>query len=296
MSGPPPAPRRVRLGMPHLDGGGLSEGWLFRHAGDLHWEAIAQRLDVPSDGIVGEDRQRLYPTVVALRARYAAALSTVRENQVFDASVELVPCGGACAHGRVAGRAGANRVSVELVTTFAARQPDGAMRMVLPAARLAARWTTPETAASSLVLLARAARRGQTLDDAFAGPSLCPPGPALGRVRHEPSPYADYNGARLLYFAAFPVIADTAERRIVMDLGLGTAAGDWALATSTVARDVFYYRNLPLGEALLVELLAFEPDDTGVKTRVRLRRAGDAQPIADVVTRKLFVDPRRGPA
>jgi probable biosynthetic protein (TIGR04098 family) len=306
------APRRLlRLGMPHLDARGLSEGWLFRDAGDLHWEAISRRLGVATDEIRDEARGRLYPTVVALRARYEAPLSVVRENDRFEASVELVPCGGACAHGRVAAAAGAARLSVELLTTFAARQADGALRMALPAARLASRWTPPETGISpsdaaarepALARLARAARRREPLDDAFAGPTVEPAGAPLGSLPHLPSPYADYNGAGLLYFAAYPTIADTAERRLVMRLGLGgraTGAPDWALATSPVRRDVFYYGNLLLGEALFVELLAFELDEVGlgarrarpgVKTRVRLRRARDGQPIADVITRRLFVD------
>jgi probable biosynthetic protein (TIGR04098 family) len=292
----PETPRRVRLGMPHLDAGGLAEGWLLRHAGDLHWEATSRRLSVPSDEIREDDRARIYPTVVALRARYDAPLGDVRENDVLEASVEVTPCGRACAQGRVTATAGRVRLSVELVTTFAVRQADGTMRTARLAASLAARWT-PQAPPSRLAQLARAARRAEPLDDPFCGPSPAGVGAggALGSIRYEPSPYADYNGASLLYFAAYPTIADTVERRLVRALGLAPAAPDWALATSTVARDVFYYGNLPLGDALDVELGAFAADAGGVKTRVRLRRARDGQAIADVVTRRLFVRERRTP-
>ena len=303
---PPDVPRRVRLGMPHLDVRGLSEAWLFRWAGDLHWEAISRRLGVTTDEIRDEGRARIYPTVVALRARYEAPLSDVRENDVLEAAIEVMPCGRACAQGRVTALAGGVRLSLELLTTFATRQADGSMRTALPAARLAARWR-PLAPPSHLAAVARAARRGDPIDDAFVGPTLTPPGPAnptspiLGRARHEPSPYADYNGAGLLYFAAYPTIADTIERRLVHELGLGAPrACDWALATSPVQRDVFYYGNLPLGEALVVELLGVEADTPGsrgargVKTRARLRREGDGQVIADVVTRRLFVTRARG--
>ena len=54
----------------------------------------------------------------------------------------------------------------------------------------------------ALAQLARAARRGQPLDDRFAGPSLTPETPPLGRVMREPSPYATTTAPRLLYFAA----------------------------------------------------------------------------------------------
>ena len=288
-------PRRVRLGMPHLDVGGLSEGWLLRHAGDLHWEAVARRLGVPTDDIRDDAHERIYPTVVALRARYCAPLSDVRENDVLDAAVEVMPCGRACAEGRITAVAGRTALSIELITTFARRQADGAMRTAVPAARLATRWT-PVRAPSSLARLARAARRAEPLDDPFVGPTLDADAAPLGAVRHDPSPYADYNGAGLLYFAAYPTIADTSERRLVRRLGLGRpGAADWALGTSPVARDVFYYGNLPLGERLVAELVSFADDGAGVKTRVRLRRTRGRRVIADVVTRRLFVRGRRGP-
>jgi probable biosynthetic protein (TIGR04098 family) len=282
----PPAPRRVRIGMPQLDLGGLSEGWFLRYAGDLHWEAITRRLGVPTDQIRDDGDERLYPTVVALRAHYQPSLGVVRENDLLTASVEVAPCGGACALGRVAARIGEARVSLELLTTFARRDPSGAMRMALPAARHAARWAQVGVA-PALAQLARAARRGQPVDDRFAGPSLTPQGPPLGRIMREPSPYSDYNGARLLYFASYPTLADDAERHLVRRLGL--CGKDWALATSPARRDVFYYGNLPLGESLIATLMSFEPDREGVKTRVRLTRAGDGHPIADVVTRRVFV-------
>jgi len=294
----PPAPRRLRIGMPQLDASGLSEGWLLRHAGDLHWEAITRRLGVASDDIRGDGDQRLYPTVVALRARYEPSLAAVRENDVFASNVEVTPCGGACALGYVTAHVGGARVSLELLTTFACREPSGAMKMALPAARLAARWA-PVGVVPALAQLARAARRDQPLDDGFAGPSLTPATPPLGRVTREPSPYADYNGARLLYFAAYPTLADDAERELVRRLRLWEGRSlDWALATSPDKRDVFYYGNLPIGESLVAELLSFEREAVcdgraGVKTRMRLTRARDGQRIADVITRRLFVDGAR---
>src|SRR4051812_14592113 len=78
----PATPRRVRVGMPHLDAGGLAENWLYRWAGELHWEAIGRRLAVSSEELRGAAGERLYPTFVAVRARYTPSLAAVRENDV----------------------------------------------------------------------------------------------------------------------------------------------------------------------------------------------------------------------
>jgi probable biosynthetic protein (TIGR04098 family) len=303
----PEIPRRIRLGMPHLDAGGLSENWLLRDAGDRHWQAIASRLGVATDEIRSESGERLYPTVVAVRARYDVPLSAVRENDLFEAAAEVVPCGRACAHGRVVTAIGSphgrNRFAIELLTTFAARGGRG-LRMATPEPRLARRWI-PVGGEPAIAAQARAARRGEPVADPFTGPVMALTGPPLGALDYEPSPYADYNGAGLLYFPSYVTIADSAERRLVRGLRLDgsrrarapEAARDWALMTSPVRRDVFYYDNLPLGASLTAALIAFDEDCLGVMTRIRLSRsaadAGTTRIMADVVTRRLFVDDQR---
>jgi probable biosynthetic protein (TIGR04098 family) len=284
----PPAPRRVRVGMPQLDVGGLSEGWLYRTCGDLHWEAIGRELGVTSDGFRGEAGDRLYPTVVALRARYGGPLSEVLENDVLDLDARVAPCGRACAHGRIGLAVGGRACSVELLTTFAVHdRRSGLLRMAVPAPELAARWR-PHGDPPAIARLARAARAGLPLDDDFSGPTLERRSAPLASWTYEPSPYADYNGAGLLYFAAYPTIADTAERALVSRLGPAPTV-DWALATSVVARDVFFYANLPLGEALVAELRSLDRREHFVKTHVRLLRARGETVMADLVTERRFV-------
>jgi probable biosynthetic protein (TIGR04098 family) len=313
--------------MPQLDAGGLSENWLLRHAGDLQWEAIAGRLGVSTDEIRGESGERLYPTVVAVRGRYPASLAAVRENDVLDTSVEVVPAGRACACGRIVTRfaaperrpdrdrdrhregggardgAGATvsddqLLGLELLTTFAVREGvAGGLRMMPPGHALAQRWLAPEGPPPAIARLARAARRGERVDDAFAGPVLARAaggGISLGAIDYEPSPYADYNGAGLLYFASYVTIADTAERQLVRRLGLaegpdaaeGSPVVDWALGTSAVRRDVYYYENLPLGGSVTATLLGFEREAGAVTTHMRLSRAGDGRRMADIITRR----------
>jgi probable biosynthetic protein (TIGR04098 family) len=313
----PEAARRLRIGMPHLDAGGLSENWLFRAAGDLHWEAITRRLGVSTHEIETAGHQRLYPMVIALRARYDAPLSTVRENDVLTWSVDVVPCGGACARGLIVARIGDRCFRLELLTSFAERQSGGTMRMALPAARLAARWrpasagTTGSTLAPlagshlQIAQLARAARRGDPLDDAFCGPTLAAAGPPLDAIDYQPSPYADYNGVGLLYFASYVTIAAGAERQMVRRLGLVppelARRGDWSVIASPVRRDLFFYGNLPLGEGLRTQLLsatseAATPGGDGpatLKTHLRLGRVdgdgagrvSDRLVMADIVSR-----------
>jgi probable biosynthetic protein (TIGR04098 family) len=102
----------------------------------------------------------------------------------------------------------------------------------------------------------------------------------------EPSPYIDYNGAGLLYFAAYPTIADTIERRLIAKHKLADPARDWAAQSSTVARDVFYYRNLDLGKSLVATLKRFDRAGENVILHTLLADEVDGAPLADIVTAK----------
>ena len=305
--------------MPHLDAAGLSESWLFRYAGDLHWEAIARRLASRTDEIRGDGGRAALPDGgggarplrrrAGRRARERRARRRPSRWSRAGAPARTAACRRAsaltAAPSAAALRAGA---ADHLRRARGGRGDAHGAAGGAPGARAGA----PVGAEPPIARLARAARRGEPLDDRFSGP--CDPllGPPLARgrcadreVRYEPSPYADYNGAGLLYFASYVSIADASERQLVRRLGLGVRGRarrgvDWALATSPVRRDVFYYENLPLGASLTAALMAFVADERGVTTRMRLSRAArsagttPARAMADVVTRRLFVSDRAG--
>ena len=287
----PETPRRVRVGMPHLDAAGLAENWLLRYAGELHWEAIGRRLGVRSDELCGAARRTAVPDLRGgARALRAVAGGRARERRA----------GGG--HRRRALRPGLRRRPSDRAGGTGPRHPPGsavaehvrrarrAGRAAHDAAGAAARDPLGPPAADShlplVARLARAARRRTPLDDQFSGAALAAARPPLAELHLEPSPYADYNGAGLLYFASYVTIAETAERQLLRRLGLA-GAGDPALRLSPVRRDVFYYTNLPLGDALVVELCEHAVVPGGVRTHLRLRRASDGERMADIVTRKL---------
>ena len=62
----------------------------------------------------------------------------------------------------------------------------------------------------------------------------------------------------------------------------GGRAPDWAVRTSTVARDVFYYRNLNLGEGLTATLKRFDRvGDNDVILHTSLARPRQVTELAD---------------
>jgi probable biosynthetic protein (TIGR04098 family) len=285
-----PEAHPLRVGMPHLNAGGLSESWLFGHAGDRHWQALGARWGGTTDDLRTESGARLYPTFLAVRANYRAPLSTVAENDDLATQVTLSWGARGYTHSFVTLTGRHNRLRFEMLTMLAARSPiSGELRAAQPAAGLVGRGPmgSGDAGAPGLVALAKSARNGERHADAFAGDALARPLSGMGRVTYRPSPYSDFNGAGLLYFASYVAIADTAERQMAHQFGWLAKGDDWALSTSTLRRDVFYYANIRLGESVSTHLLAVEWADSGtVKTHLRMVREADGRSLADLVTRK----------
>ena len=281
--------------LPQTDAVGLSENWLFRHCGDQHWQSLCEAMGVGGveSGEMRDDHgAKLYPTFVTIRARYQQPLSTVSMDEHFRTSVDLAHFGRTFFSSTVTFERGETRFVLEMLTAFVARNRQGSnelhrsqplSHLVYGSRRLAQ--------APPLLKLSQTWRHGEVGNYELMGHRLRPEDPVRDdMVTYEPSPYSDYNGAGLLYFASYPTIADTLERRMIAEQGLANGYQDWALATSTVGRDVFYYRNLNLGQKLTAHLMRFDQRGDEILLHTRLAAEQDGTILADVVTAKRLVD------
>ena len=277
--------------LPQTDATGLSENWLFKHSGEMHWDYLCAAMGV--GGVNSEEMRddlgkRLYPTFVAIRGRYEQPLSRVEMDERLQTSVKLKHFGRAFFQGVITVRNDTARFDLEMLTTFVARNREGLndLHQSLPASNLA--YTCePLGTPPSLLKLSQSLRHRKITEYDFVGYRFSPLETQLDlSTSYEPSPYIDYNGAGLLYFAAYPTITDTLERQIIMKHELMEEAGDWAVRTSTVARDVFYYRNLNLGQRLTATLRRFDRVSENIILHTSLTAENDGAALADVFTAK----------
>lgn len=277
--------------LPQTDATGLSENWLFKHCGEMHWDYLCAAIGVSgvnSKEMRDDAGNQLYPTFLAIKGRYATPLSNVRMDQQFQTTVKLNHFGRAFFHSTIAFRNEETRFDLEMLTTFVARYRDGLndLHQSLPSANLAYN-STPLNSPPPLLKLSQALRHADITDYEFAGYHFSSSENPLNlQISFEPSPYIDYNGAGLLYFAAYPTITDTLERHLVVRHELMEGSGDWAVRTSTVARDVFYYRNLNLGRRLTATLKRFDRVGENIILHTTLTAESDGAALADIFTAK----------
>ena len=277
--------------LPQTDATGLSENWLFKHCGEMHWDYLCEAIGVSgvnSKEMRDDAGNRLYPTFVAIKGRYAKPLCTVQMDQHFQTTVKLNHYGRAFFHSTIAFTNEKARFDLEMLTTFVARNRSGLndLHQSLPSANLVYN-SKPLNAPPPILKLSRKLRHAELIEYDFFGHHFSLFEHDLGlRISFEPSPYIDYNGAGLLYFAAYPTIADTLERQLIATHQLAETTRDWTAQSSTIARDVFYYRNLDLGKKLIAGLKRFDRVGENVILHTRLTDEVDGMPLADIITAK----------
>ena len=85
--------RQTSVNMPQMALGGLSESWLLKEFGDIHWSMTCDALNSQSHELTDELGNRLYATFVRVRYESTHHLKTFRENEPLDfrASLTLRP-------------------------------------------------------------------------------------------------------------------------------------------------------------------------------------------------------------
>ncbi len=223
------------LGMAEMGIAGLSEQWLMRRAGDLHWRLIARAMGQREAVFACAEGGPLYAAFCATR------LTLDRP--------ELPRLGGGIALAARLFRVGRGRLGslveiqcegesvgwVALVSAFVGRGEGGGNRSLVrrnPRALAVPGDTMPELDA----LAARAARAAAMLRAARL------PGPDTWLT---PCPRLDFNAAGLLYFPSFAGLADRAE------FARGSAADGLLLG-----RETYYFGNVDPGEPIGFHLAA----------------------------------------
>lgn len=108
------------VGMPHLDGHGLSSSWMMREAGHLHWSSVAEYTGRNANSLKDVSGRRAVPSVVA--AEISGRADAFKEDDVVELRMTQrpSPLNGWRSVTELRSTTGAT-LSVELVTTFAVR-------------------------------------------------------------------------------------------------------------------------------------------------------------------------------
>ena len=245
------------VNMPQMALTGLSESWLFKEMGDCHWHMLCEDLGLKSNEIVDEFRNRLYATFVRIRFESSSSLKHFQENDVIDIAGRIQRFGNSLYFGQVDMACEEKVITCSLVTTFSIRDSNcdnhkltkgipttGDSNAVTSVSEM------PKLVTDYIKLKKRTV---QTVD--IGGHSFEVTDQALFELSYKLNPYTDINGVGLLYFAAYPLINDYCELEFFNNERM--SGSHWALTSSTVMRDVFYFANCNIEDVITYQLNSY---------------------------------------
>lgn len=269
---PPAIPGRASrdyvINMPQMALSGLSEPWLFKEIGDLHWQMITEFLQSPSSAIQDEAGERLYATFTRLTLDVTPALVAVNENDMLRADSRLERYGASFFFGTHEFAAPGATCHARTMSTFAKHGERGKNTSLVKGAPIL---PDPEAVPSLDAF--------PEFGVEYRSRRAAEPGKAIFECDYEILPPHDINGVGLLYFAAYPT---------VFDLCLEQAEGKgFLMSHSTAGKDICYYANSEPDEVLTFRLYSKEIEADGtVVHHAALFRASDGVRMAEVISRK----------
>ena len=279
--------RSLAINMPQMALGGLSESWLFKELGDIHWSMTCDALQSESDKLTDELGNRLYATFVRVRLESSAHLKKFRENERLEFEARLSRFGRSMFFSDLTVNGENKQIDVSLMTSFSLRQsnnksllkgepviPEGCKAHVLD--------ELPRFGEEY-----REMRKGNTHELQLGNQKLTVSKDVLFETTYGMNPYLDLNGVNLLYFAAYPLISDFCELEFIENKEPEFDVDRWPFEASTVARDVYYYANCDLEDHIVFAVNSFDVGaDRRCKIATSLFRESDRQLIANIFTVK----------
>ncbi|XZF14337.1 LnmK family bifunctional acyltransferase/decarboxylase [Chitinophagaceae bacterium MMS25-I14] len=275
--------KEEEIRLPQMANGALSEHWLLKETGDIHWQLLGRGLEQKSSAITDHAGDRLYATFV--RVSYTTSpLCAFRENEHIQFHSAISRFGSNIYHSITDGVCGDKYIKANLITSFSARRKNDNDCLV-PAKPATAinhiniMENIPRQYAEHRLLSKEKISSISSDDYMFSITSQ-----SLHSITHFINPYIDINGAGLLYFASYPLIADHCTS-VFFRLMLGMK--DYDRLYHTIYRDVFYFGNCNADDSITVQLNSMEHiEDDKIKTTSSLYRQSDGKLIGKIFTVK----------
>jgi probable biosynthetic protein (TIGR04098 family) len=241
----------VTIGMPQMTCYGLSENWLLRHLGDVHWTLICDALGRRSRDMVDRDGNRLYASFVRVSWMSTLPLSAYRESDTLSGSIDIARYGDGMfiSTAKLLGSP-RGEMDMRLASIFTRREGTANDRLIASAPPIFDDCPIPNVDAIPHFLEQhRVLRAGQLDIHMFMNTAFDIRAPIEETIPYAVNGYYDFNGANLLYFASYPTIADIcASQTNFVAENFGFAR--FVERSSPIGRDTFYFGNANLGDPL----------------------------------------------
>ena len=265
--------RFYKINMPQMSLKGLSESWLLKEVGDIHWSMILEGLNLQSDKLVDGNGNRLYATFTSIKYNSTHPLIDYSENETITFDGEIARYGSGLFFSSILVNGNNKSIKFTLMSTFTRRGSPNTNSDLLKGQPNIPEFC-PIKELKEMPVFGneyRKKRSQKKINSLFETP-------------YEILPYHDINGVGLLYFASYPIISDICEQRF-MNIG-----NHWAIKASPICREIYYYGNCDLNDSLFYVIHTKEDNNSNIIFESSLSRASDGLQIASIITTKALIN------
>ncbi len=275
--------RSHEINMPKMANSALSENWLLKELGDMHWEMLSKGLEQKSSEFTDAQGNRLYAAFV--RIRYSmSSLSEFNENDVLHLNSEISRYGNQTYCSGVHGYSGSKAVVADMMTSFSARKANDNSQIAKGSPEERINHVPVMDVTPDFYTEHRLMKKGLMQELFSGGYSFKVTENEIDSIAHTLNPYYEINGVGLVYFAVYPIIADRCASEFfknTMDMA------DYEKEYHTIHRDVFYFANCNADDRIVVKLNEVQRlDNERLKITTSLYRESDNKLMAKVFTVK----------
>jgi len=255
--------RSLHVNMPQMAMGGLSESWLLKELGDMHWTMITSGLGSRSSALKDGGGNRLYATFTRIGYSLRKPLSAIGEDSSLGLTGTISRFGAGTFISDIVLRHELAAGEARLMSNFSRRGEANNTSLLKGQPTIPPDCPIPEVPLPAFVSEYRDLRART-------------PAAALFETEYDIIPFHDVNGVGLLYFASYPIISD------ICSLRYSPAFSE----QSTVSRDTYYFANADIKERIVFRIHKWEQSGTSLDMETSLSRKSDGVVMAYMLTKK----------
>jgi len=269
--------------MPQMAVEALSENWLFKELGDLHWNMLCDGLKTPSFHLKDELGNRLYATFVRIRIQSTISLNEFKESEELEVNGSMKRYGNGMYFSNTILNSKNGKIEADLMTSFSIRNDTDNTKLMK---------SEPFTNTNSIPEYDnfplfgndyRLIKKEEINELTLGGNKFKIQDEIIFKVEYELNPYYDLNGVGLLYFAAYPIINEVCEAKYFNS----KKTERWEQNYYTISRDIFYFANCNINDTIEYKLNFYEYiDGNKIKISSSLFRKSDSVLMARIFTIK----------
>lgn len=239
--------RKKEINLPQMANMALSESWLLKEMGDVHWELISKGVEQKTSALKNVNGNRMCAAFV--RISYTTTpLNYFKENDVLDIQGSIKRFGDQIYLSNVTGYSGKKTFGAQLMSCFSA---------ILPGNNTAISKGTPLLKVNHIEQLSKTPKAFKTYkivkrsfySELRSGNyTFNISSEVLDERTYIINAYYEINGVGLLYFASYPLISDHC---VAQYFTHAYPELKYSENYHTVYRDIFYYANCSADDTLL---------------------------------------------